>query len=117
MRSPAEKENKPLFEYTLMPTHMRKPFAVDELQNIELANAFNFTKGCQTLKISTHPWNSGFEHGTMLFDLEIDPKQENPLTNLKIESQLIDKMVRLMEWNDAPPEQYERIGIKRVPNV
>lgn len=39
-----EKFNQPLFEYTLMPTHMRCMFSVVELQDIQLAEPFSFTK-------------------------------------------------------------------------
>ncbi len=51
MRAPARADNSPLFEYTLMPTHMRHRFTVEELQEIELAEPFQFTKGCRTMKI------------------------------------------------------------------
>ena len=113
MRAPASKENTPLFEYTLMPAHMRELFSTAELQNLELVEPFSFTKGCQTLKIPAHPWVSGHEHGTMLFDLITDPKQENPITNPEVEAHLMNKMIQLMEWNDAPAEQFERFGIKQ----
>lgn len=34
-----------------MPTHMRQMFQPEELQNIELAGPFSFTKGCKVMKI------------------------------------------------------------------
>ncbi len=52
MRSCQKPDNTPLYEYTLMPTHMRKIFGVDELQDIELQEPFSFTKGCRTMKIA-----------------------------------------------------------------
>ena len=42
---------KKVYEYTLMPTHMRQMFQPEELQNIELAGPFSFTKGCKVMKI------------------------------------------------------------------
>ena len=39
----------PLFGYTHMPTHMRRTFEVGELQDIQLAEPFRFTKGCRTM--------------------------------------------------------------------
>ena len=34
MRAPAKPENTPLYNYTLMPTHMRARFSIEELQGI-----------------------------------------------------------------------------------
>jgi len=48
---------------------------------------------------------------TMLFDLETDPKQENPIQDTAVEERMTARLVRLMEENDAPPEQYERLGL------
>jgi arylsulfatase A-like enzyme len=111
MRAPASEENAPLFEYTLMPLHMRSRFSVDELQDIELAETFNFTKGCRTMKIPAASWVSGFEHGNLLFDLVIDPGQEQPIQNPALEARLTEQMKILMAWNDAPSEQFKRMGL------
>jgi hypothetical protein len=113
MRAPDNEENAPLYEYTLMPTHMRNPFSVEELQDLELEDPFSFTKGCKTLKIPAQTWASGHEHGTLLFDLHTDPKQEQPLKNPEIEVRLVELMRKLMLWNDSPPEQFLRLGIEK----
>ncbi|MBN1563846.1 MAG: sulfatase [Anaerolineae bacterium] len=110
MRAPATPENTPLYEYTLLPTHMNHPFQPDELQDIQLAEPFAFTKGCRTMKIASRSWRShSFE--TLLFDLERDPKQEHPITDPAIEQTMIDHMVRLMHATGAPPEQFARLGL------
>jgi arylsulfatase A-like enzyme len=111
MRAPTNPENEPLYDYTLMPTHMRGLFAVDELQDIQLAEPFSFTKGCRTMKIETKPGVNPHQFGTMLFDLQNDPKQEHPLDDPAIEEMMVKHMVRLMKENDAPPEQFERLGL------
>ena len=113
MRAPAQPGNRPLNEYTLMPTHMRQPFGVDELQEMELAEPFAFTKNCQTLKIPGRGWGhlDAHEFGTLLFDLESDPQQENPIEDDEVEQRMIGHLVRLMRENDAPPEQFERLGL------
>lgn len=49
--APAIKTNEPLYNYTLMPTHMREMFPPKELQELELSEPFSFTKGCRLLKI------------------------------------------------------------------
>ena len=111
MRAPVNPDNKPLHDYTLMPTHMRGRFSVEELQDIQLAEPFIFTKGCRTIKVEARPWINPHVFGTMLFDLENDPAQETPIIDETIERRLINLMVELMRANDAPLEQFERLGL------
>jgi len=113
MRAPLNRDNKPLFEYTLMPTHVRSLFSVDELKSLELAEPFTFTKGCRTMKIKAQPWRDRdpYSHGTLLFDLQNDPGQQHPVDNPAIEKMMVDHLVRIMKENDAPQEQFERLGL------
>jgi arylsulfatase A-like enzyme len=111
MRAPANPENKPLYEYTLMPTHIRSRFSVDELRTAELAEPFAFTKGVRPLKIEARPWIKAHPFGTLLFDLEADPRQEHPLQDPQVEARMIRLLIGLMVDNDAPAEQFERLGL------
>ena len=116
MRAPARPENAPLYEYTLMPTHMRGLFSVNELQHIELAEPFPFTQGCRLMKIPARPWVSAHAFGTLLFDLESDPGQIHPILpdapeRAALEAEMIAHLTRLMRANEAPAEQFERLGI------
>ncbi len=114
MRAYAGESNAPLFQYTLMPTHMKHTFAVEEFAEVELAGPFSFTKGCRVMKTP-----SGYRRGnvpqrrwgTLLFDLETDPRQERPLRDDALERRMTDLLVRCMKANDAPQEQYERLGL------
>ena len=74
MRGPVDPtQNEPLYNYTLMPNHMRDRFGVKDLQDIQLAEPFSFTKGCRTMKIaSAHPFGERPPRYTMLFDLATD---------------------------------------------
>jgi hypothetical protein len=112
MRAPVSAENEPLFEYTLMPTHMRNFFGPEELQPLELAEPFSFTKGLRTLKTPARTWTNAHQFGHLLFDLAEDPQQERPLQDSVIEERMIRLMVRLMGENDAPAEQYVRLGLE-----
>ncbi len=112
MRAPANPANEPLYEYTLMPQHIRAPFSVEELQDIQLAEPFSFTKGCRTMKIAGRAWVDAHAFGALLFDVEEDPGQENPLDDPAVEEMMIQHMVRLMRDNDSPPEQYQRLGLE-----
>jgi len=111
MRAPADKSNAPLYNYTLMPTHMRGLFSLDELQPAELAKPFSFTKGCPTLKTPGNVWRGERLMTTRLYDVQADPKQENPLDDAEVEQMMIDHLVRLMKSGDAPPEQFQRLGL------
>ena len=111
MRAPVKPENAPLFEYTLMPTHMRARFGVDELKNTVLAKPFTFMKGVPPMKIAARAMGNPHGFGTMLFDVTNDPKQENPLVDETIERRMIALLVERMKWNDAPQEQFERLGL------
>ena len=111
MRAPINPDNSPLFEYTLMPTHIRSLFEPEELRDAELAPPFSFTKGCRLLKLPARPWVDPHQYGTLLFDVENDPGQEAPLEDQAVEALLTEHLIRLMRANDAPAEQFERLGL------
>ena len=111
MRAPVNPDNEPLYEYTLMPSHMRSLFGVDELQGIGLAEPFSFTKGCRTMKVAARSETNTHQFGTLLFDLANDPRQEHPINDPAVKEMMICHMVRLMQENDSPPEQFERLGL------
>ncbi len=112
MRASANDNNEPLYNYTLMSTHMRYRYDVEDLRDIELQAPFAFTKDCQTMKIAARRqplWIPFFE--TLLFDTEADPGQLSPVEDAAVEADMVDRLVDLMRANDAPPEQYERVGL------
>jgi arylsulfatase A-like enzyme len=112
MRGPARDDSQPLFQYTHMPTHMRRTFDVSELQDIQLAEPFSFTKGCRTMKIPGQMWAGGhMDRRTLLFDLATDPGQKQPLKDPQAEKLMIDHLLRLLRENDAPQEQFARLGL------
>lgn len=117
MHGPQSPENQPLFNYTLMPTHIRGFFELDELKDAQLSMPFSFTKGLRTLQV-----NAGGKMGdrpvdmtvlkTMLFDIENDPEQKQTIENPEIKEKMMDYLIALMDQSDAPPEQYLRLGLK-----
>lgn len=115
MRAPQRIDNQPNYNYTLMPCHMRARFSVQELQSLTLQEPFSFTKNVPVMKVKapmsiTNPFN----FGTKLFDLETSPNQEETIDDLMIELSLVNQMIALMNQNDAPITQYERIGLKQT---
>ena len=113
MRAPVRKDNTPLFEHTLMPTHMRHTFGVEEFEDMTLAEPFSFTKGCRTMKIAGRTRRSPHDFGTLLFDTERDSDQQSPIQDASVEARMIELLIELMRANDAPAEQYERLGLPR----
>jgi hypothetical protein len=111
MRAPVNAENTPLVEHTLMPTHMRGRFTPAELRDAELVPPFGFTKGVPLLKVPGQAMSSPHSFGTLLFDLEADPGQQNPLIDDDLELRMITLLVDLMRVNEAPDEQYQRLGL------
>lgn len=111
MRGPVNKENGPLFNYTLMPTHMRWRFSMEELREAELIKPFVFTKGSPVLKVKQLAPSRCVELETLLFDLEQDPQQVKPIRDPDTEQRLLGHIARIMREHDAPMEQYGRIGI------
>lgn len=112
MRAPVGK-NEPVYNYTLMPAHMKMPFSLKELEGQTLSEPFSFTRNLKLLKISTREWDSvDFnEYPTMLFDLEKDPLQLNPIQDKEAEERMINLMVKLIKENDCPEEQFVRLGL------
>lgn len=103
-----------LYEYTLMPMHMTHMFSVKELQGkIELSPPFDFTKGCSLMKIPSSGWNNPRPKGftKMLYDVENDPHQLNPIEDEVIEKKMRQHMIQLMKEHDAPQEYYFRMGL------
>ena len=111
MRAPAERENTPLYEYTLMPVHMRAMFLPEELASAELAPPFSFTKGAPVLKVPGWSMGTAWSYGTLLYDLEADPGQERPLDDPGLELRMAQMLVDLMRASEAPAEQFARLGL------
>lgn len=112
MRGAVDAGNAPLEEYTLMPTHMRARFSVDELAGWEPADPLPFTKGVRTMRMPAAPtWMNPWQHGTLLYDLEHDPGQQHPLRDDEVELRMLRMLARRMHESHAPRSQFERLGI------
>lgn len=101
-----------IFNYTLLPLHMFTPFTPKELSGAMLAEPMAHTMGCPLLKIPSRDIYHVAKFGNLLFDRKNDVTQEYPLNAPEIEQRLCRKMVRLMRACDAPPEQFERLGLE-----
>lgn len=108
-------------QYTLMPTHLRQFFTLNELKTAKLNKPFSFTKGVPVLKIQNDEAGPaiGNETGgkddmkfedtnTAIYNIEEDPGQLKNIVNSSEKDKLLEEMKRKMIENDAPSEVLER---------
>jgi hypothetical protein len=112
-----------LYEYTLMPEHLRNQFSIAELKDMELDGPFDFTRGVQVLKVKARDDSKripldreGFlgsfqDARTILFDTIEDPGQNSPIQNPRVEERLKREIVQSMKMYDAPQELYARFNL------
>lgn len=111
-------EKEPIYNYTLMPTHMKERFSIAEMQTAKLHPGFSFTKDCPVMQITDLGLCSGKvkqegRRRTELYDLTADPQQQHPLTDEALAGKLQKAMAALMTEHDAPPELFARFGLEK----
>lgn len=119
LRAPQKGRDKELFNYILEPSSYPGAIGTGEMRTAQLFPGFSFTKGCPVLKIQGgsgirslgFPPQQLLDFGTLLYDLECDPEQLNPLADPEIEGRMLRAMVQLMKENDSPKEQFVRMGL------
>lgn len=120
MRCPIPEKEQELYNYIVEPTSYPGAITVEEMKTAQFHEGFGFTKGCPMFKIKGgygirtlgFPPRSLMEFGTLLYDLKEDPKQEHPMNDPEIEERMIRNMIRLMKEDEAPEEQYVRLGLE-----
>ena len=127
MRAPEREHLDELYDYMQTPTSYPGSVTLDKLRQSTPVpgSAFSFTKGTPLLRVPGRTMgmipndpdrlygpDGVYEGGNMLFDLENDPKQQTPIRDEATEARMIGAMIRLMEENEAPEEQYRRLGLK-----
>lgn len=117
MKAPDTTENSPLYEYTDMPCHMNQPFKPMELSQAELVEGFPHMKGCRCLKIPASQQNNCYWFNNRLYDLDADPEQKTPVRNPREELRLLRLMRDMMVQNEAPSEQFIRLGIPEAGDI
>lgn len=120
---PDDLSERALFEYTLMPAHLKQPFAPDELADAKLVPAFDFTKGVPLLQVPSEPGMARLppgdtkgllgSFGTALFDLKADPMQVAPIHDRAAFDRMTAAIVATLDAHDAPAELYRRFDFPR----
>jgi len=119
-RYPADMSGEGLYEYTLMPTHMNRPFPAEQLRGATLAPPFDFTRGVPTLKVPAlrNDQRSDDAAGdyflaptSALYDLRDDYTQNRPIDDAQVVDRLMAEAQAVMRAHDAPAESFTRLGI------
>ncbi|MGH2991656.1 MAG: sulfatase/phosphatase domain-containing protein, partial [Solirubrobacterales bacterium] len=122
-RYPGDVASQEVYQYTVMPTHLRDLFTPEELSAATLAPPFPFTKGVPLLRVPVIPSSPMYanygpgalvDRETVLFDLQNDPDQLSPIHDAEVEGRLSGLMAELMTATDAPDEAFARIGLERA---
>ena len=119
MRCPQPGKEGELYNYVLEPSSYPGAIRENEMRTVEAFRGFNFTKGMPVWKMKGgygisslgFPPKTLLEFGTLLYDLEEDPAQEHPIQDAEVEERMKKHMALLMKENDAPMEQYTRLGL------
>lgn len=103
-----------LYEYTLMPCLINRRMG-QELEYAVLSKPFSFSKRMPLLKIpsASYAYDITSKYGSMLYDLEADPEQKEPISDRKAESKMKYAIQLLMKVNDAPEELFTRFGFAK----
>lgn len=119
MRGIEHGSTQDLYDYTLVSQYIRHRIPVENLRSVTgLAPPFSFTKGCPTMKIPKVPGLPGrirndMDLTTYLYNLEDDPKQQQPLQDPELENALLKQLSQLVAETDAPPEVFLRYGLEQ----
>jgi len=116
---PREPFEANLFQYTLMPTHMRSFFEVEEFTEAEVTQ-LAFTRGYPLWRLPVQKNASAnmvrryplLDARTVLFDLADDPRQLRPIDNPGVEARIRRAIVELLRANDAPAEMFVRYALE-----
>jgi hypothetical protein len=124
-RYPEDMTAQMLYEYTLMPMHLKSMFHVDELRAAQLVEPFGFSQGVPLLKVPARRNVKGQPTGhqgqgggyedttTVLYDLETDYEQQRPFRDEAIETRLLGLMAQIMQSHEAPAEAFSRLDIPK----
>jgi hypothetical protein len=109
-----------LYNYTLMPTHIKSFFSIGELLEMTIAEPFTFTQGLKLMKVPCTEKSPVFNRQgsgvqidckTRLYDLASDPGQLTPIDDPVVERRLLRKMIALMRDTDVPEEVFVRFAL------
>mgnify|MGYP002876046263 FL=1 len=119
-RYPPERDGPAPAEYTLMPTHLKSMFSVEELADATLHPPLDFTKGAPVLRVpGLVPEKRGpglyrdpfGRFGTSLYDLTNDPGQSTPVDDPVVVARFEDALRGILKEHDTTDDFYAWLGL------
>lgn len=111
IRGPVQDDNQPLASYSLQPNLLTR--LGHDPGGYELVEPLVWTDGMRPFRITrkAKPDNHLGMGRHLLFDLEQDPAQCEPVDDEQQAASCCRAISRLLKENDAPVEQFERLGL------
>jgi len=108
-----------LYQYTLMPAHMRTFFEAEEFKDAKLVEPLGFTQGFPVMRLPVHAQGKAnmtrryplLEAKTALYDLQKDPEQRHPIDDPALEARMREAVIAQLRANEAPEEMFVRYGL------
>lgn len=108
-----------LYQYTLMPMHMRTYFESTEFGHAELVAPLEFTRDFPVLRLPLRSDSKAnmtkryplLDAKTVLYDLATDPEQRHPIDDPELHRRMRDAVAAQLLANQAPPEMFARYGL------
>jgi arylsulfatase A-like enzyme len=111
-RAPEDEENQPLYRHFLTPgtfSH-REVCDLAFYDEAELGHFLPYTD-YPVIRARAHKRRSPDWQDTQLYDMEADPGQTQNLAGSEVEARYRTLLIETMRKMDAPPSQYERLGL------
>lgn len=109
-----ERPEVAVYEYTLMPCHMRQIFSPEQLRNAQLAPPFRFTKGCPVLRVLAKKRRvDTTSFGSALYDLQGGSDTNVLEQHPEVVQAMKQEICAAMRRSDAPEEVFQRLGFVR----
>ncbi len=111
-RAPADRDNRPLYLYGLMPSRFHGLYDPEIFNRAEWGPFLPWTGTCCWRVPHDAPLAEDDERGdTALFDLAEDPEQLDDLTGTPAEEHMAGLLAEALRTHQSPPEQFERLGL------
>ncbi|MCS7461570.1 sulfatase [Paenibacillus doosanensis] len=116
LRAPVREDNVPCYAYTAMPTTFGSFLGASVPEQIETGRFLSYT-AFPVYRIPVSQAGSPFkiaQHGqrSLLYHIEADYRQAAPVEDEERIRSYTELLIRAMELEQAPEEQYERLGLK-----
>lgn len=115
LRAPESRNNMPLYQYTAMPTTLRRFYGEEYAAQMEMGRFLPYTN-YPVYKIPVFGeadcWgNIDYVMDSLLFNISEDERQMHPIQDTQLEAKMCHKLVKGMRQAQAPAEQYIRLGL------